>query len=222
VDYGVQRFVFSSTAAVYGMPETSPVPESCPPEPINPYGRSKLMTEWVLQDAAAAHQGPDYVILRYFNVAGADPEGRLGQSTPEATHLVKAACRTALGLQEALDIFGTDYPTPDGTGIRDYIHVMDLAEAHVRALDYLAAGGQSRILNCGYGRGYSVREVAAALEGLTGRPLPTRYTGRRAGDPARLVADPSQLQAVFHWQPRYASLETIVQTAFDWERGRPY
>lgn len=218
----VPRFIFSSTAAVYGMPEHLPVPESAPLKPINPYGRSKLMSEWILQDVSLAHPGFRQVILRYFNVAGADPQGRIGQSTPRATHLIKAACRTALGQQETLEIFGTDYPTPDGTGIRDYIHVTDLARAHVLALEYLRAGADPDIFNCGYGHGYSVQEIIAAVQNVSGRPLPTRKSPRRAGDPAQLVADPGKLIRTVRWQPQFDDIEKIVESAYQWERRRPY
>ncbi|MCF8107956.1 MAG: UDP-glucose 4-epimerase GalE [Desulfohalobiaceae bacterium] len=218
----VPRFIFSSTAAVYGMPEHLPVPESAPLKPINPYGRSKLMSEWILQDVSLAHPGFRQIILRYFNVAGADPQGRIGQSTPRATHLIKAACRTVLGQQDTLEIFGTDYPTPDGTGIRDYIHVTDLARAHVLALEYLRAGADPDIFNCGYGHGYSVQEIIAAVQNVSGRPLPTRKSPRRAGDPAQLVADPGKLRRTVHWQPQFDDIEKIVESAYQWERRRPY
>ena len=220
--HAVPHFIFSSTAAVYGIPEHLPVSESAPLKPINPYGRSKLMSEWVLQDVSLAHPGFRQVILRYFNVAGADPLGRIGQSTPRATHLIKAACRTVLGQQENLEIFGTDYPTPDGTGIRDYIHVSDLAAAHVLALESLRAGADSDIFNCGYGHGYSVQEIIAAIRKVSGRQLPTRNSPRRAGDPAQLVADPEKLRRTFHWQPQFDDIEKIVESAYQWERRRPY
>ncbi len=214
---GVRQWVFSSTAAVYGTPENGVASEETPTTPINPYGRSKLMTEWMLQDCAAAH-GLRHVTLRYFNVAGSDPEGRVGQRTPNATLLVKVAAEVAVGRRPWLSIFGTDYPTADGTGIRDYIHVEDLADAHLRALDYLRAGGGPVILNCGYGRGYSVREVVAAVERETGHPLPVREEPRRPGDPARLVAQADRIREVLGWKPRYEGLEAIVRSALDWER----
>ena len=214
---GVDRFVFSSTAAVYGMPETVPVAENAPTVPINPYGRSKLMTEWMLADAARAHD-IRYVALRYFNVAGADPKGRTGQSTPRATHLIKRACQAVLGRVPALEIFGTDYPTKDGTGVRDYIHVTDLADAHIHALDHLEAEGESLTLNCGYGHGFSVREVIEAVSRVAGESVPTREAPRRAGDPATIVADPSRIKERFGWRPKHDDLETIVCGALGWER----
>jgi UDP-glucose 4-epimerase len=217
VEAGVQRFVFSSTAAVYGSPEHNPIAETAPREPINPYGRSKLMTEWMLEDTARAHPF-SYIALRYFNVAGADPEGRTGQSTPKATHLIKRACQAALGRVPQLDIFGTDFPTRDGTGIRDYIHVSDLADAHALALAYLAQGGASRALNCGYGRGFSVREVIDMVSRVAGVSLPAREALRRPGDPAELVADSSQLKTLLNWRPKHDDLEEIVRTAFAWEK----
>src|SRR5712691_10055968 len=179
---GVRRFVFSSTAAVYGMPVENPVSESAPANPISPYGASKLMTEWMLRDAAAAH-GLNYVALRYFNVAGADPQGRTGQSTPNATHLVKVACEAALGKRLALDVYGTDYPTPDGTCVRDYIHVCDLVAAHLDALKHLRSGGDSLVLNCGYGRGFSVMDVIETVRRVSGNDFPIRFAPRRPGDP---------------------------------------
>ena len=190
VEEGVKHFIFSSTAAVYGKPEAEVVSEDSATEPINPYGRSKLMTEWMLQDASRAHGTFRHIALRYFNVAGADPRGRTGQSTPKATHLIKRACRVALGRESHLDIFGTDFPTIDGTGVRDYIHVADLVSAHLTALAYLRNGGDNGCYNCGYGRGISVRGVVSELEKITGRKLPTRDVLRRAGDPAKLIAIP--------------------------------
>ncbi|WP_238314482.1 UDP-glucose 4-epimerase GalE, partial [Methylobacterium crusticola] len=184
---GVRHVIFSSTAAVYGEPAVSPVPEDLPPAPINPYGRSKLMTEWMLADAARAH-GLSYVALRYFNVAGADPRGRAGQSSPQATHLIKVATQAALGQRGALEVFGTDYPTPDGSCLRDYIQVSDLAAAHLVALGHLRGGGGSLTLNCGYGRGYSVLEVIDVVKAVSGVDFPVRLSPRRAGDPSRLIA----------------------------------
>jgi len=213
---GVPRFVFSSTAAVYGMPEQSTVDEDTPLAPINPYGASKMMSERMLTDFSAAG-GPRHVILRYFNVAGADPQARIGQATPDATHLIKVACQTALGQRQKLQIFGTDYPTPDGTCIRDYIHVEDLARAHVDALDHLSDGGDSRILNCGYGRGYSVREVIEAVREVSGVDFAVEEAPRRAGDPPALVADNRRIRAVLGWEPRFADLRTIVADAWRWE-----
>ena len=214
---GVKKFIFSSTAAVYGITERNPVLEKDETNPINPYGRSKLMTEWLLDDAAHAHDFR-FVALRYFNVAGADPKGRTGQSTPRATHLIKRACQAALGRVPQLEIFGTDFPTRDGTGIRDYIHVSDLAEVHALALEYLGDGGESQILNCGYGRGFSVREVIDVVSKVSQRPLPTREAPRRAGDPPVIVADCSRVTSEFGWQPRHNHLEEIVSTAYAWER----
>lgn len=214
----IPHFVFSSTAAVYGLPESSPVSEQTQLDPINPYGRSKLMSEWVLEDTAAAQDSLRHCTLRYFNVAGADPQGRLGQSTPNATHLIKVACQAALGKREALAIYGTDYPTFDGTGIRDYIHVSDLADVHVRALEYLEQGGSSATLNCGYGHGYSVRQIVDTVREISGVDFTVHETQRREGDPAELIADPGRLQTIFEWQPRYDDVATIVRTALDWER----
>lgn len=214
---GIGRFVFSSTAAVYGMPDTTIVTEETPTAPINPYGRSKLMTEWMLRDIAAAHPFR-FMALRYFNVAGADPAGRTGQSTPRATHLIKRACQAALGRVPALDIFGTDFDTPDGTGVRDYIHVSDLIAAHLLALDALATGAESNVYNCGYGRGLSVREIIAAVERVSGVKVPAREGPRRAGDPGMLVADSSKLMRQLGWTPRYGDIDEIVKSAYAWER----
>lgn len=213
----VGNLVFSSTAAVYGTPERIPVAESAPTVPINPYGRSKLMTEWILADAARAYDFR-FVALRYFSVAGADPKCRTGQSTPRATHLIKRACQVALGRVPALEIFGTDYPTKDGTGVRDYIHVSDLANAHLHALDHLELGGNSIVLNCGYGHGFSVREVIETVSRVSGNTVPARDAPRRAGDPAAIVADPSQIKKVFEWRPKYDDLDEIVRSAYAWER----
>jgi UDP-glucose 4-epimerase len=214
---GVKRVIFSSTAAVYGEPETSPVAEDAPTIPINPYGRSKLMSEWMLEDAAKAHE-LSYVALRYFNVAGADPQGRSGQSTPNATHLIKVACQAALGMRERLDVFGTDYPTRDGSCVRDYIQVGDLADAHVLALGYLRGGGESVVLNCGYGTGYSVLEVIEMVKRVSGVDFEARICGRRAGDPAALVASAGRIRETLGWTPRCDDLEQIVVQALDWER----
>lgn len=215
---GIPRFIFSSTAAVYGNPAGTPVFEDAVPAPISPYGRSKLMTEWMLKDAHMAH-GLQYAALRYFNVAGADPLGRAGQSTPRASHLIKAACQTALGQRERLEIFGTDYPTRDGTCLRDYIHVTDLIGAHVAALAHLRRGGESGTFNCGYGKGYSVREVIAAVERVHGAPLAVTLGPRRSGDPAAIVAGAERIREVLGWQPCHDSLDFIVRTALDWERA---
>ena len=214
---GVPHFIFSSTAAVYGIPEKNPAFEDARLDPINPYGRSKLMTEWMLEDVSKAHP-LNYVALRYFNVAGADPQGRTGQSTPEATHLIKVACQTALGQREKMYVFGTDYDTPDGTCIRDYIHVTDLIAAHVDALDYLRHGGESAIFNCGYGRGFSVLEVIDAVKKVAGHDFPVEMTGRRAGDPPALVAGADRVREVLGWKPEHDDLNEIVASAYAWER----
>ena len=218
VKNNIPNFVFSSTAAVYGMPEAVPVNEQSEIAPINPYGRSKVMSEWVIQDANFAHPDFNFIILRYFNVAGADPQGRIGQSTPDATHLIKVACQAALGFREHLCIFGTDYPTPDGTGIRDYIHVVDLADVHVLALRFLEQGNSSGIYNCGYGHGYSVREIIDAVKKVSGVDFKVVETDRRPGDPAQLVADPGKLLKEMKWKPKYDDIEEIVRTAYEWER----
>jgi len=215
--HGVKHFVFSSTAAVYGIPPDGKAAEDSPTVPINPYGTSKLMTEWMLRDLAIAG-GPSYVALRYFNVAGCDPTGTIGQSTPKATLLVKVACEAATGRRPGVYIFGTDYPTPDGTGLRDYIHVEDLAAAHLDALTYLRNGGESTTLNCGYGHGYSVREVLQAVEKVNGAPLNISEEARRAGDPPELVAVANKVRSVLGWKPQYDDLETIVSTSLEWER----
>jgi len=213
----VPNFIFSSTAAVYGIPPGGLAAEDSPTIPINPYGTSKLMSEWMLRDASTAH-GFRYVALRYFNVAGADPGGRIGQSTRQATLLTKVACEAAVGKRSHVSIFGTDYSTPDGTGVRDYIHVEDIATAHLDALRYLRQGGPSAILNCGYGHGYSVREVIDSVDRISGTPLVRREEPRRAGDPAILIAAADRIRAVLGWHPRYDDLDTIVKTALHWER----
>lgn len=214
---GVKNFIFSSTAAVYGNPKTMPVFEEEAPAPISPYGTSKLMTEYMLKDSHAAY-GLNFVALRYFNVAGADPKGRTGQSTPRATHLIKVACETALGQRASMDVFGTDYPTPDGTCLRDYIHVSDLISAHMRALKHLRAGGASGIFNCGYGKGYSVLEVINAVGKANGKPVPHKLGPRRPGDPAGIVAGAQKVRDVLGWKPQYDDLDFIVKTALDWEK----
>ncbi|WP_018718801.1 UDP-glucose 4-epimerase GalE [Arhodomonas aquaeolei] len=213
---GVPQFVFSSTAAVYGIPETELVSEDTPLAPINPYGASKMMSERMLMDAAAA-SSLRYGILRYFNVAGAHPDGHIGQATPAATHLIKVACQTALGRRPSLSVFGTDYATPDGTCVRDYIHVVDLARAHVQLLDHLAAGGDSRVYNCGYGHGSSVREVVDTVRRVHGAPFEVEEAPRRAGDPPALVADSTRLRRELGWTPAFDDLETIVRHAYQWE-----
>jgi len=215
--HGVKYVVFSSTAAVYGIPPGGKAAEDSPTNPINPYGTSKLMTEWMLRDLAIAG-GPSYVALRYFNVAGCEPTGTIGQSTPKATLLVKVACEAAVGKRPEVLIFGTDYPTPDGTGLRDYIHVEDLATAHVDALTYLRHGGEPATLNCGYGHGYSVREVLRAVTKAHGAEFPVREVERRAGDPPELVAVADNIRTVLGWTPQFDDLDTIVKTSLAWER----
>ncbi|MGY0792725.1 UDP-glucose 4-epimerase GalE [Azospirillum argentinense] len=214
---GVERFIFSSTAAVYGIPDVLPIDEQSPTAPINPYGRSKLMTEWMLRDAAAAY-GLRFIALRYFNVAGADPKGRAGQCSKAATHLIKIACEAAVGRREEIMLFGDDYPTRDGTCIRDYVHVSDLADAHIAALRHLERGGESNIFNCGYGHGYSVREVLDTVERFAGKPLSVKVVGRRAGDPPELIAVQKRIVNELGWSPRHDNLDTIVSSALAWER----
>lgn len=216
VRFGVERFIFSSTAAVYGFPEGGIASEETAVAPINPYGTSKLMSEWMLRDVAAAH-GLKYVALRYFNVAGADPLARIGQRTPEATHLIKIACQTALGQRPEAAIYGTDYPTPDGTGVRDYIHIEDLASAHLAALAYLDNGGNSTFMNVGYGRGSSVREVMAMVKEVSGVDFSVVEADRRPGDPAALVAKAELIGRLTGWKPCRDSLRTIVEDAWRWE-----
>jgi UDP-glucose 4-epimerase len=216
---GVKHFIFSSTAAVYGNPAEIPVPEDAPKVPISPYGWSKLMTEIMLRDTSDAY-GLRHVILRYFNVAGADPQGRAGQSTRGATHLIKVAAEAALGLRPKLEVYGTDYPTPDGTCIRDYIHVSDLVRAHTEALRHLRSGGPSLTLNCGYGRGYSVLEVIDAVKRVSGVDFKVECAARRLGDPAEIVASNKLIVAALNWVPRCDNLSTIVAHALAWERNR--
>ena len=216
VRQGIRNFVFSSTAAVYGEPGTVPVAESAPLKPVSPYGRSKLITEMMLRDAAAAH-GLKYCALRYFNVAGADPQGRAGQSTQNATHLIKIACEAATGKRDGVTVFGNDYDTPDGTGVRDYIHVTDLAAAHRLALNYLADGGPSAEMNCGYGRGFSVLEVIDRVKAVSGVDFPVRHAERRAGDSAMIVARPDLARSELGWTPAYDDLDTIIGHALMWE-----
>ena len=218
-EQGTRFFVFSSTAAVYGIPDTASVAEDGPLDPINPYGASKMMSERMLMDLGAASD-LRYVSLRYFNVAGADPAGRMGQATPEATHLIKVACQAALGHRDGITVFGTDYDTPDGTCVRDYIHVEDLAAAHVRALDYLEAGGESQVLNCGYGRGYSVLEVLDAVKRASDVDFPVHLGPRRAGDPPALTANATRIRQILDWHPRHDNLDQIVRHALAWE-ARP-
>ena len=217
VETKVPHFIFSSTCAVYGMPQQNPVAEDAPLVPISPYGTSKLMTEWMLRDTARAHS-LRYVALRYFNVAGADPLGRSGQSTARATHLIKVACETALRERAYLEIFGTDYPTPDGTCIRDYIHVTDLVRAHLDALRYLRAGGESEVLNCGYGRGFSVLDVIDSVKRASQSEFTVRMTQRRQGDPTAIVAKAKRISEVLGWEPKLNDLDTIVGHALAWEK----
>lgn len=215
---GVGHFIFSSTAATYGIPDVAAVKEDTPQRPINPYGWSKLMTEQMLADVAAAHP-MNVGVLRYFNVAGADPQARTGQSTAGATHLIKVAIEAALGLRESISVFGTDFATADGTGVRDYIHVSDLAAAHVLTLEALMADpARSLTMNCGYGRGFSVTEVLDAVDRVTNRKLVRRLEGRRAGDPDSLISDPARLKQTLGWQPQHADLDTIIAHALAWER----
>jgi len=215
--HGVGNFIYSSTAAVYGIPEKIPVSEIAPMSPINPYGMTKVMIEHVLADLAAATDFR-YVALRYFNVAGADSGGQLGQAYKEATHLITRALKTALGEYPKLYVYGTDYPTPDGTCIRDYIHVDDLADAHVRAMDHLLRTNRSTVMNCGYGSGYSVKEVVDTAKRVTGIDFPVEETGRRAGDPPALIADSDKLKQTTRWAPKYNDLEYIIRTAWEWEK----
>ena len=214
---GVKRVIFSSTAAVYGTPQGEYASETEPTTPLNPYGQSKLMTEQMLRDVGAAHD-LSYVILRYFNVAGADLQSRIGQRTPQATHLIKVACETAIGKRDQIAVFGTDYTTADGTGVRDYIHVEDLAAAHLRALEHLLNGGTSTTLNCGYGHGYSVREVLNAVQRISNRTLNVVEQPRRPGDAGRVVAATDKIANTLSWVPKYNDLEIIVRSALDWER----
>ena len=216
VRHNVKRFIFSSTAAVYGNPEHVPVPEHAPTRPTSPYGSSKLMTEIMLHDVAAAH-GLNYVVLRYFNVAGADPDCRIGLATAGATHLLKIAVETATGQRAKIDVFGADYPTPDGSCIRDFIHVSDLAEAHRSALTYLRNGGRPATLNCGYGRGYSVIEVIDAVRRVSGRNFAVQVADRRPGDIMTIIADTTRIQTTLDWTPRFNDLDTIVAHALAWE-----
>lgn len=213
---GIKTFVFSSTAAVYGDASDKPLSEDAPLVPLSPYGSSKQLTEVMLRDVAAAH-GMNFVVLRYFNVAGADPAMRHGQSTANATHLIKVAVQTALGMRSHMEVFGTDYPTPDGTCIRDYIHVTDLIAAHMQALEHLRGGGESLVVNCGYGHGYSVSEVIDTVRRVSGRPLDARYAPRREGDPITIVADSARIRSRLRWKPQFDDLATIVEHTLRWE-----
>ncbi|MBS0241606.1 MAG: UDP-glucose 4-epimerase GalE [Proteobacteria bacterium] len=216
VKTGVKSFIFSSTAAVYGNPAENPVTETAQLAPMSPYGWSKLMTEIMLRDAAAAHDFR-YVALRYFNVAGADPKGRSGQSTPKATHLIKVACETALGKRTHMEVFGTDYPTRDGTCVRDFIHVKDLARAHVAALEHLRGGGKADVFNCGYSKGYSVLEVIEAVKRASGKAFEVRYSPRRPGDVIEIVAASTKIRDQLGWVPEHDDLDRIVTQALAWE-----
>ncbi len=220
--FKIKYFIFSSTAAVYGMPESGVCHEDSELLPINPYGQSKLMTEHMLRDLAFANKGFKYIALRYFNVSGADPEGQIGQSFPKATHLIKAACEAATSKRTHMDLFGTDYPTKDGTCVRDYIHVSDLADAHVKALQFLEKGGESQPLNCGYGHGFSVKEVISRVKEITGVNFKVNELGRRAGDSASLTAESSRLSKLTGWKPKNDDLNIIIQSAYEWEKNRPY
>ena len=217
IEQKIKRFIFSSTAAVYGIPETVPVTEDAPLSPINPYGISKVMVENILKDVSSSSDF-SYVSLRYFNVAGADPLARIGQAREDATHLITVSLRTALGKKSHLDIFGTDYSTRDGTCIRDYIHVDDLSDAHILALEYLSAGGRSNIYNCGYGHGYSVQQVVDKVKEVTGIDFPVTYTARRPGDPPQLIADATRLRKELGWSPKQDDLGYIIKTAWEWEK----
>ena len=221
LELGIEAFIFSSTAAVYGIPHQIPVKEDAPLEPINPYGRSKAMMERILADCAYAYPFR-HISLRYFNVAGADVQARIGQVSPEPTHLITRALKAALGQIDKLEIYGTDYPTPDGTCIRDYIHVDDLAQAHILALEHLLAGGASRVFNCGYGHGYSVREVVEEVKRTTGVDFPVVEASRREGDPPVLVADPERIKRELNWHPQYDDLHYIIKTAWEWEKKLAY
>lgn len=221
VKHKVHKFIFSSTAAVYGMPESGICREQSELRPINPYGQSKLMTEYMLKDVSNSSD-LRFVILRYFNVAGADPEGRIGQSGPRATHLIKIASEVATGKRESIEVFGTNYPTPDGTCIRDYVHVSDLADAHVKALEYLNGGGASEVLNCGYGHGYSVKEVLNRVKEITEKDILITYSSRRAGDAFSLTSEALRIGKVIGWKPQYDDLSIIIKTAYNWEKNRSY
>jgi UDP-glucose 4-epimerase len=216
---GVPQFIFSSTAAVYGEPQTNPITEAAQTQPMNPYGRSKLMSEWMVRDFAHASDCR-YVILRYFNVAGASPDGQLGQTNEQATQLIQVACDAALKRRMGLNIFGTNFATPDGTAIRDYIHVEDLATAHVTALHYLENGGDSQVVNCGYGKGYSVREVIDRVKAISATDFPVLERDQRPGDPGCIFANADKIRTLFNWQPQYDNLDLIIQHALNWEKQR--
>lgn len=220
--YKVNNFIFSSTAAVYGILENGVATEETPTSPINPYGWSKLMTEQMLKDISFAHTDFNYIALRYFNVSGADPDGKIGQAFPGATHLIKVNCEAAAGKRDKTYIFGTDFDTPDGTGVRDYIHVVDLAWAHVKGMEYLFENKKSQVMNCGYGHGYSVREVVKAVKEVTGKDFPVEEAPRRAGDPAQLISKVDKIHQVLDWETKYDNLAFIIATAFEWERGEVF
>lgn len=220
--HNVPNFIFSSTAAVYGIPEGSAASEENETKPINPYGQSKLMTEHMLRDTSFANEGFNYVALRYFNVSGADPEGKIGQAFPGATHLIKVNCEAAVGKRDKTYIFGTDFDTPDGTGIRDYIHVVDLARAHLDAIEYLFKNKKSQVLNCGYGRGFSVREVVNTVKEITGVDYTVEETDRRAGDPGELISKADKIKDVLGWTPKHNDLSFIIKTAFEWEGSETF
>ena len=221
VKHGCHKFIFSSTAAVYGMLEDGVATEQSATLPINPYGFSKLMTEQMLKDVSFSSEFR-YVALRYFNVSGADPEGKIGQSFPEATHLIKVACETACGKRDHMKVYGTDYPTPDGTCVRDYIHVADLADAHVKALEYLEKGGKSEFMNCGYGHGFSVKEVLHKVKEITGVDIKVIETPRRPGDPASLTSKADKVKTLLGWKPKYDDLNIIIKSAYEWEKNKTY
>jgi UDP-glucose 4-epimerase len=221
VKHRCHQFIFSSTAAVYGMTDEGAASEETPTKPMNPYGHSKLMTEQMLKDVAFSTP-LRYVALRYFNVSGADPEGQIGQSFPGATHLIKVACEVACGKRDLIKVFGTDYPTPDGTCVRDFIHVSDLAEAHVKALEHLAKGSKSEVLNCGYGHGFSVKEVLTKVRKVTGVDIKAEEAPRRPGDPAIVMSKAEKIRTLLGWQPKYDDLDLIIKSAFEWEQNGPY
>ncbi len=218
IQYGVENFIFSSTAAVYGEGVGRPILETDPTSPINPYGRSKLMFEWILEDVARANRKFNYICLRYFNVAGADPDKKIGQCSPVVTHLIKRAVLASLSKIEKLELFGTDYDTPDGTCVRDFIHVTDLSQAHLDALNYLFKNNNSHVLNCGYGKGHSVKEVINEVKKISGVNFRVDPVGRREGDPPSLVSNPSKIKEILDWKPKYDSLNTMVKSAYDWEK----
>lgn len=222
IKFGVNNFIFSSTAAVYGTLPSGVATEDSPKVPINPYGQSKLMTEQMLADTHFANEEFNYIALRYFNVSGADPDGKIGQAYPGATHLIKINCEAAAGKRDKTFIFGQDFDTPDGTGIRDYIHVTDLAWAHIKGMEYLMQNKKSQILNCGYGHGHSVKEVIDTVKRVTGKDFPVEITGRRPGDPAKLVSKADRIQALLGWQPKYDDLDLIVRTAYEWECSKEF